>query len=130
MTTTTTTKQYMLINRLAIIAYDGLSQANKWIPFWRKSEAMRAINGARVLIRARNLGGENGFMAQMDTWLKWLVIQNGFMAHMADRPLCTHGSNGICPHFPPIPVSPNTITSYYQPITISPHIRARSNTIS
>jgi hypothetical protein len=55
MTTTTTTKQYMLINRLAIIAYDGLSQANKWIPFWRKSEAMRAINGARVLIRARNL---------------------------------------------------------------------------
>ncbi len=54
-TTATTTKQYMLINRLAIIAYDGLSQANKGNPFWCKSEAMKAINQARVLIRARKL---------------------------------------------------------------------------
>jgi|688.fasta_scaffold2699104_1 hypothetical protein len=53
--TSTTTQQYILVNRLAIIAYDGLSQANKGNPFWSKSEAMQAINGARVLVRARKL---------------------------------------------------------------------------
>lgn len=54
MKATTTTKQYMLINRLAIIAYDGLSQANKGNPFWNKSEAMQAINQARKLDRECN----------------------------------------------------------------------------
>lgn len=52
-TTVTTTQQYMLINRLAIIAYAGLSTANIGNPFWSKSEAMRDINMARKMVRVR-----------------------------------------------------------------------------
>ena len=38
--------------RLTIVANAGLASANSGNPFWSKRDAMQAINGSRLLMRA------------------------------------------------------------------------------